>query len=108
MSGVLERAMPPKPAAAPEPPDDAEAVEQDQEAGGRGRGAAPRKGKATAAATSARKVKGRTIYLPEDLFERIMVQSHRRNKTISEYVTMILDRQVPDYRTVRGDTADEG
>jgi hypothetical protein len=46
------------------------------------------------------KVKGRTIYLPDDLFERIMVQAHRRDKTISEYVTMILERQVPDHRTV--------
>jgi len=48
-------------------------------------------------------VKGRTIYLPEDLFERIMVQAHRKGRTISEYVTAILDRQVPDYRTARPD-----
>jgi hypothetical protein len=29
-----------------------------------------------------------------------MVQAHRRDKTISEYVTTILERQVPDHRTV--------
>jgi hypothetical protein len=41
---------------------------------------------------------GRTIYLPDDLFERILVQAHRRDRTISEYVTGILERQVPDHR----------
>jgi hypothetical protein len=77
----------------------------------RGRGAAradrepARKGRA-AAGQGARKIKGRTIYLPEDLFERIMVQAHRKGRTISEYVTTILERQVPDYRTVRGDPAE--
>jgi hypothetical protein len=44
---------------------------------------------------------------PLDLFERILVQAHRRDKTISEYVTMILERQVPDHRTIRADTAVE-
>jgi hypothetical protein len=29
-----------------------------------------------------------------------MVQAHRRNRTISDYVTAILERQVPDHRTV--------
>jgi predicted DNA-binding protein len=49
------------------------------------------------------KTKGRTIYLPETLFERIMVQAHRKGRTISEYVTAILERQVPDYRTSRAE-----
>ena len=52
---------------------------------------------------SAVKVKARTMYLPEILFERIMVQAHRKARTISEYVTAILERQVPDYRTSRAD-----
>ncbi|MBV8429856.1 MAG: hypothetical protein JO244_01750 [Solirubrobacterales bacterium] len=55
----------------------------------------------------AKKPKGRTVYLSDDLFERIIVQAHRRDKTISEYVSMILERQVPDHRTVRADSTDE-
>lgn len=58
------------------------------------------------------RIKGRTVYLPDDLFERILVQAHRRDRTISEYVTGILERQVPDYRTTReepaGDPAEAG
>lgn len=49
---------------------------------------------------------GHTIYLPDALFERIMVQAHRKKKTISDYVTSILERQVPDYRTSRGESGD--
>lgn len=80
-------------------------------ASSRGRGAAPRKAKAVDA-RAAKRIKGRTIYLPDDLFERILVQAHRRDRTISEYVTGILERQVPDYRTARvepiGDQAEAG
>jgi hypothetical protein len=57
-------------------------------------------------ARTTKKMKGRTIYLPDDLFERILVQAHRRNRTISEYVTGILERQVPDHRVVRAETAE--
>jgi hypothetical protein len=53
-----------------------------------------------------------TIYLPDDLFERILVQAHRRDRTISEYVAGILERQVPDHRIARaepaGDTGEAG
>jgi hypothetical protein len=56
---------------------------------------------------AAKKPKGRTVYLSDDLFERIIVQAHRRDKTISEYVSMILERQVPDHRTIRADSTDE-
>jgi hypothetical protein len=63
-------------------------------------------------ARAARRIKGRTIYLPDDLFERILVQAHRRDRTISEYVAGILDRQVPDHRTTRtepvGDQSEAG
>ena len=73
----------------------------------RGRGVA-RKAKASAGPSSRQDVKGRTIYLPEQLFERIMVQAHRKKRTISEYVAGILDRQVPDYRTVgRAEAGDD-
>ena len=77
---------------------------------GRGRGAQPRKPAVPRAADAraARKIKGRTIYLPDDLFERILVQAHRRNRTISEYVAAILDRQVPDHRVVRAEPQAEG
>ena len=67
----------------------------------RGRGATPRKAK-PADARVRQRIKGRTIYIPDDLFERIIVQAHRRNRTISEYVVSILDRQVPDHRVIRG------
>lgn len=59
-------------------------------------GDAPTKAKSAPKKTG--KVKGHTIYLPDDLFERIMVAAHRRDKTISEYVAAILERQVPDHR----------
>ena len=58
------------------------------------------------------RIRGRTIYLPDDLFERILVQAHRRDRTISEYVAGILERQVPDHRVARaepvGDTGEAG
>ena len=63
--------------------------------------------KAQPAGKAAKKPKGRTVYLSDDLFERIIVQAHRRDKTISEYVSMILERQVPDHRMVRADSTDE-
>jgi hypothetical protein len=69
----------------------------------RARGASKR-----AAGQGARKVatSGHTIYLPDALFERIMVQAHRKKKTISDYVAAILERQVPDYRTSRTEPGD--
>lgn len=93
-SGVLER----------QTPRDESSVEDAGEQGelSKGRGAA-RKPKSLPKAD----VKGRTIYLPETLFERIMVQAHRKHKTISEYVSAVLDRHVPDYRTTaRGEVDD--
>jgi hypothetical protein len=62
----------------------------------------------SAEARAAKRIKGRTIYVSDDLFERILVQVHRRNRTISEYVTAILDRQAPDHRVIRsGDGQDD-
>ena len=110
---MLERTAPPRtvePAATVEEVEPAavEVPEAELSAAGKGRGRAdresPRKGQA--GGKGAKKIKGRTIYLPDDLFERILVQAHRRDRTISEYVTMILDRQVPDHRTARADMAE--
>jgi hypothetical protein len=102
-SGVLERLTPRSVELADEgsadPPAEVETT--------RGRGVA-RKSKASAGPSSRQDVKGRTIYLPESLFERIMVQAHRKKRTISEYVAGILERQVPDYRTAgRADAGDD-
>jgi hypothetical protein len=72
----------------------------------KGRGAPPRK--ASKPESRPAKVKGRTIYLHDDLFERILVQAHRRGKTISDYVAAVLERQVPDHRLVRADPAENG
>jgi hypothetical protein len=98
---VLERTAPQRPAAdAPaDDVDDATGPDPEPTPSGKGRGASARK---TPPARAAKKIKGRTVYLPDDLFERILVQAHRRDKTISEYITSILERQVPDHRTVRG------
>ena len=51
---------------------------------------------------TAKRIKGRTIYLSDNLFERILVQSYRRNRTSSDYVVSILERQVPDHRIAWG------
>ncbi len=72
----------------------------------RGRGVAPKKPRAVDART-AKRIRGRTIYLPDDLFERILVQAHRRDRTISEYVAGILERQVPDHRIARAEPVGE-
>lgn len=99
IAGVLERereATPPKPAREAEPDDSTES--DPPPAKGRGAGGSSR---SRAVAATARRTKPRTIHLPDDLFERILVQSHRRDKTISEYVAMLLDRHVPDHRVVR-------
>lgn len=77
--------------------DDSDAAESTP-ARGRGRGASRSRVMSSAAA---KKAKPRTIHLPDDLFERILVQSHRKDKTISEYVALMLDRHVPDHRVVR-------
>lgn len=106
MSGVLERATPHSSAVEPEELDQpSDPTDVEPAATPKGRGAAPKKPKGIEART-ARRIKGRTIYLPDDLFERILVQAHRRGRTISEYVTGVLERQVPDYRTLRVDPAE--
>jgi hypothetical protein len=56
---------------------------------------------------TARRIRGRTIYLPDDLFERILVHAHRCDRTISEYVAGILERQVPDHRVARAEPTSE-
>lgn len=53
----------------------------------------------------AKRIKGRTVYIPDDLFERIIVQAHRRDVTISDYVCLLLERHVPDHRVVRSGVA---
>ena len=107
LAGVLERSTPPRPAPDPEVPEatTADDAPDPEPTAGRGRGATSKRPSAAKAADAraAKKVKGRTIYLPDDLFERILVQAHRRNRTISEYVAAILDRQVPDHRVVRAE-----
>jgi hypothetical protein len=94
LSGVLERAPQPRPEPAPEPEPTAPAEPK-------GRGAQPAARPVRApAARAAKRIKGRTVYLPDDLFERILVQAHRKDLTISDYVTMLLDRHVPDHRRI--------
>src|SRR4051794_23098934 len=75
-------------------------AEWDAGLGGAGQGVPPKKAKA-AESLAAKGFKGRTVYMPDDLFERVLVQAHRRDKTISEYVVMVLERGVPDHRAPR-------
>jgi hypothetical protein len=100
VSGVLERSTPPRPVEVEE--GDAPTVETaDADAtGGRSRSRRP------AVKPGTRKPKARTVYLDDNLFERIIVQAHRRGRTISEYVSSVLERQVPDHRVMRGDAPD--
>lgn len=109
LSGVLALSTPPSaPTADPEeldptttPVDPAEPEpEPEPAAPARGRGAPPKKAKA-AESLAAKGFKGRTVYMPDDLFERVLVQAHRKGKTISEYVVMVLERGVPDHRAPR-------
>src|ERR1035438_3904843 len=71
VSGVLERTAPPS--------SPVEGLDQvDGETPARKAPAPPKK--------TGKRIKGHTIYLPDDLFERILVAAHRREKTISDYV----------------------
>jgi hypothetical protein len=101
LAGVLEREKTqPKTEAVEPEADESEAVESTPSRGRGGNSSRPR-----VTASTGRKTKARTIHLPDDLFERIVVQSHRRDKTISEYVAMLLERHVPDHRVVRASGA---
>jgi hypothetical protein len=103
VAGLLERTPLEPPAGEPDEPEAMPQPDQLDVEPARGRGAASRKPKAVDTRTAnAKRIKGRTIYLHDDLFERIIVQAHRRGRTISEYVSAILDRQVPDHRVIRG------
>jgi hypothetical protein len=109
LSGVLALGTPPSaPTAEPEeldpttqPVEPAEPEpEPEPAAPARGRAVAPKRAKA-AESLAAKGFKGRTVYMPDDLFERLLVQAHRRDKTISEYVVLVLERGVPDHRAPR-------
>ena len=103
LGGVLERAPQPR-AEKPEPPDETDASAQD--AGPKGKPSTASKPRPAPPARTLKRIKGRTVYLPDDLFERIIVQAHRKNRTISEYVVGILERQVPDHRVIRAKDAE--
>jgi hypothetical protein len=94
LSGVLERSQQPKPEPSAEP------NTSPVEAGPRGRGAVASKASRAPVARTAKRIKGRTVYLPDDLFERIIVQAHRKDLTISDYIAALLDRHVPDHRRI--------
>jgi hypothetical protein len=72
-----------------EPGEDAAQVEAD---------VSPAKGRGLTSRKAGKRIKGRTIYLHDDLFERVWVAAHRRDKNISDYVSWLLDRHVPDHR----------
>jgi hypothetical protein len=95
LSGVLERSPRDRPEPVVEP-------ETPTEAAAKSRGAASTsKPPRAPASRSTKRIKGRTIYIADDLWERIIVQSHRRDLNISDYCCLLLDRHVPDHRVVR-------
>ena len=97
LGGVLERAPQPRPE-----PITGEPEPSPVEAGPKGRGAASAsKSSRAPTARTAKRIKGRTLYLADDLWERLIVQAHRRDVTISDYASLLLDRHVPDHRNVR-------
>ena len=95
LSGVLERSTPHSQVQTVEGAD-----QVDGEPVAKGRGAVSRK-------TVGKKIRGRTIYLDDGLFERIMVQRHRRDRTISEYVSGLLERHVPNHLAGRTDPVED-
>jgi hypothetical protein len=95
---VLEQARRPRPEPAAEP--DASPIEAEAE--GRGDASPSSGGKKP---KRDKKVKGRTIYLHDDLWERLIVQAHRKNLTISDYVADRLERYVPNHQKVTVDPA---
>lgn len=104
LAGVLEREKtPPRPTIADEP-DAADASPEPAAPQRQGRGAAVR---TRAAATTAKKAKPRTIHLPDDLYERVVLWARRRGKTTSDYVAWALERQVPALPGGRSVGADE-
>jgi hypothetical protein len=65
------------------------------------------KGRAVTKKTAGKKIRGRTIYLDDGLFERILVAAHRRDRTISEFVSALLDRHVPNHLAGRSDPVED-
>ena len=100
LGGVLERAPQPR------PDQPAESDDSTADPTPKGKGGIPAsKAVASRPARTTKRVKGRTVYIADDLFERIIVQAHRRDVTISDYVCLLLDRHVPDHRVVRSGPA---
>jgi hypothetical protein len=80
LSGVLERAPQPEPEPASVEPEPIA-----PEVAPKSRGVAPASKPSRApAARTAKRIKGRTVSLPDDLFERIIVRAHRKDLTITD------------------------
>ncbi len=60
---------------------------------------APSRKPTSPVSSKAKGVTGRTIYMPDELHERLWLAARRRGKTVSELATMLLDRHVPRGRT---------
>jgi hypothetical protein len=90
---VLQNTRPHKPELATEP--DPLPTEADSE----GRGvASPSTLASVRTGKRDKKVKGRTLYLHDDLWERMIVQAHRKDLTISDYAAFMLNKHVPNHR----------
>ena len=107
LAGVLERATPPRPTPPPTPTGRTSrrpTSRRAEPAAGRGRGAARRKAPRRRPPSPRRQEDQGADDLPARRPVRADPRpAHRRNRTISEYVAAILDRQVPDHRVVRAD-----
>jgi hypothetical protein len=69
------------------------------------RGAAPKKPRSRVSSL-AKGVSGHTVYLPDTLFEQVMVKAHRRKLTISEYVTWVLEGELGLRRKAAAESSD--
>jgi hypothetical protein len=85
------------PAEVPAPGDAVESEPRPAPAKGRGTGTGLAKGGRTGG-VKGKQVRAHTIYLPQDLYQRVWLTADRKDMTLSEYVAWALDRQVPKYR----------
>jgi hypothetical protein len=96
---MMERPTPPEPEPGDElveitPGDDQPEPEL---ASSKGRGSkAGRTGK-----VKGKKIKARTFYIPDDLFELVWIRAHRKEKTLSEFVVSVLEKEVRGTRGSR-------
>jgi predicted CopG family antitoxin len=89
-------------------PDDDGVTEAETTAVPKGRGAGRAEKKPPAVKPQKKDLgRARTVHLPDDVYERILVRAKRRKVTISEFMATLIRRHVPDHLGTQGGTADD-